>query len=179
MGYRIQIRSEKITERHAGGYMKRYLWIKLLICYIFSAVLMFVLLNTYGADRYEKKLIEEKKSLLYNEAASISSGYMTGFYNEELSLPYLTTQIKTIGSILDARIWIVNTGGLVISDTKPDAENEEPIKIFDIDSDFLDETFHNYTIMKDVLSEPMISVVYRVFYKYQVRGYIVMHSALS
>jgi len=140
---------------------------------------MFILLNTYAANRYENKLVEEKKSLLYNEAASISAEYMTSFYNEELSLNYLTTQIKTKGSILNARIWIVNTGGLVISDTRPDPDREEPINVMEMDPDFLDETFHSRTVMKGVLSEPMVSVVYRVIYKYQVRGYIVMHSSLN
>lgn len=158
--------------------MKRSLWLKLLVCYIFSAVFMFILLNTYAANRYENKLIDDKKSLLYNEAASISSDYMTSFYNEELSLPYLTTQIKTIGSMLNARIWIVNTDGLVISDTKPDPDREEPINVLSIDPDFLDVTFHNRMVMKGILSEPMISVVYRVIYKYKVQGYIVIHSSL-
>jgi signal transduction histidine kinase len=139
---------------------------------------MFILLNTYAANRYGNKLINDKKSLLYNEAASISSDYMTSFYNEELSLPYLTTQIKTIGSMLNARIWIVNTDGLVISDTKPNPDNDGSINVLDIDPDFLDVTFHNHMVMKGVLSEPMISVVYRVIYKYKVQGYIVMHSSL-
>ncbi len=140
---------------------------------------MFILLNTYAANRYEDKLIEDKKSLLYNEAASISDEYMTSFYNEELSLPNLTTQIKTIGAILNARIWIVNNSGFVISDTKPDAESDSPINVLDMNPDFLDSTFHNHTVMKGVLSEPMLSVVYKVIYKYQVQGYIVMHSSIS
>ncbi len=161
--------------------MKRYLWIKLLFCYILSALFMFILLNTYASNRYEKNLIEDKKSLLYNEAASISAEYMTGFYNAELSLSDLTMQIKTIGAILNARIWIVNTSGLVISDTKPNTENDDLINVMEIDPNFLDETFHDRTVMKGVLSEPMVSVVYRVINKYpvQVRGYIVIHSSLS
>lgn len=158
--------------------MKRYLWTKLLICYICSAVFMFLLLNTYAADRYEHKLLEDKKSQLYNEAASISSEYMTSFYNQELSLNNLTTQIKAIGSLFNARIWIVNTDGEVISDTKPDSNNNKPINVLDINPDFLNVTFHNKTVMKGVLSEPMVSVVYKVIYKYRIQGYIVMHSPL-
>lgn len=159
--------------------MKRYLWIKLLICYIFSAVLMFILLNTYAADRYEQKLKDDRKSLMYNEAASISSEYMTSFYNQELSLNYLTTQIKTIGSLFNARIWIVDTNGVVISDTKPNPNSADPINVLDIDPAFLNVTFHNRTVMKGVLAEPMVSVVYKVIYKYKIQGYIVMHSPLQ
>ncbi|MDF2587485.1 MAG: hypothetical protein K0S41_1326 [Anaerocolumna sp.] len=159
--------------------MKRSLWLKLMFCYFAGAVIMFVLLNTYGAKRIEQKLIDEKKSLLYNEATSISSDYMTIYYREQLSLNYLTTQIKTIGSKLNARIWIVSKEGDVITDTKPPKNTDVTINVLDINPDFLDSTFSDYTYMRGILPEPMISVVYRVVYKYQLKGYIVMLSPIS
>ena len=160
--------------------MKRYIWVKLLICYVFSAILMFVLLNTYGVRSLENKLKNQKKSDLYNEAVSISSEYMTSFNKEEISINnYLTSKIKTIANLLDARIWIVNRSGYVISDTSPNMKNDQVINILDIDPDFLDEVFSDYTVMKGVLSEPMLSVVYRVTYKYQTQGFIVLHTPLS
>lgn len=158
--------------------MKRYLWLQLLVLYVASAFFMFLLLNTYGLNRYEQKLIEDKKSLLYNEATSISSDYMSSYYEKQLSLPYLSTQIKTIGSILEARIWIVNTNGFIISDTSKNIAEGEEVNILDIDPDFFDETFSDYTVLKGVLTEPMVTVVYPVVYRYQTRGYIVIHSSL-
>ena len=139
---------------------------------------MFTLLNTYGVNRLEKQMLSEKKSILYNEATSISSEYMTSFYSEKLSLNYLSTQIETIGTVLKARIWIVNRNGIVISDTKPNATSIQEINVLEIDPNFLDETFTDYTTMQGVLLEPMLRVVCPVIYKSQVQGYIVMHSAL-
>ncbi|BCJ92661.1 two-component sensor histidine kinase [Anaerocolumna cellulosilytica] len=159
--------------------MKRYLWLQLLVLYLASAFCMFFLLNTYGLDRYEQKLIEDKKSLLYNEATSISSDYMSSYYDKQLSLPYLSTQIKTIGSILEARIWIVNTKGDIISDTSKNITEGEEVNVLSIDPDFFDETFSDYTELEGVLTEPMVTVVYPVVYKYQTRGYIVIHSSLQ
>jgi signal transduction histidine kinase len=159
--------------------MKHFMWIKLMICFMFSAVIMLTLLNTYGVNRLENKFISEKKSLLYDEAISISSDYMTSYYNEGIPLNYLTTQIKVVGDILDSRVWIVNKSGLVISDTKPSESNSAQINVLDINPDFLDYTFSNYTVLKGVLSEPMLSIVYPVTYKYQVQGYIVMLSSLN
>ncbi len=160
--------------------MKRYLWVKLLICYVFTAIFMLVVLNTYGVNRLENRMINQKKSLLYNEAILISSEYMTSFYNEQISLNnYLATQIKAIGTFLDARIWIVNKNGIVISDTNPLENEDQEINVLEIDPNFLDETFSDRTVMKGVLAEPSLSVVYRVTYKYQMQGYIVMHSSLS
>jgi hypothetical protein len=136
-------------------------------------------LNTYGRNRLEHYLLEDKKSELYNEAVSISSEYMTSFYLEEFSYnTYLTSQLKTLANLLHARIWIVNKEGFVITDTNPINDDNKHIDILDVDPDFLDEVFSDYTVMKDILPEPMVSVVYRVTYKYQTRGYIVLHSSI-
>lgn len=160
--------------------MKRYMWVKLLICYVLSAVFMFAVLNTYGVKCLENKLKDEKKSELYNEAVSISSEYMTSFHKEELSInTYLNAQIKSIAKLLKARIWIVNKNGIVISDTEPAKTIGHSINIFEMNPDFLDEVFSDYTVMKGVLAEPMLSVAYRVTYKSQTQGYIVMHTPLS
>lgn len=159
--------------------MKHKLWIKLLICYLLCAISMLTILNTYGVSRIGSKLVEDKKSELYNEATSISSDYMNGFYQQQLSLNYLTAQIKAIDAVLDARIWIVNKSGFVISDTRPDNVTNQEINIREIAPDFLNDTFSDNTVMPDVLSEPMISVVLPVTYNYQIQGYIVILSSLS
>ena len=159
--------------------MKRKLWFNLFICYILAAVFMFTLLNTFGINRIEKKMTKEKRDVLYNEAASISSEYMNSFYKNQTSLDRLTNQIKVIGNILNARIWIVNKSGLVISDTRPEDSKVKEINVLNIDPDFLSETFSDYTVMPEVLREPMLSVVLPVSYNYQVQGFIVIHSALS
>lgn len=159
--------------------MKHRIWFKLFICYLLAAVFMFTLLNTYGISRIEKKMTKEKSDVLYNEAASISSEYMSSFYKKQISLDRLTTQIKVIDNILDARIWIVNKSGLVISDTRPEDSKVKEINVLNIDPDFLSETFSDYTVMPRILREPMLSVVLPVSYNYQVQGFIVIHSALS
>lgn len=159
--------------------MKQTLWMKLIAFYLVFAFIMLFLLNTLGQNRYEEKLIQDKKSLLYKEAASISSEYMTNFYDSTLSLSNLTTQIKTIGSILEARLLIVNSEGQIISDTKGIVDLTNPVNILDIDPDFLDVTFADHIKLKGVITEPMVRVVYRVIYNYQVRGYIVILSSMK
>lgn len=140
---------------------------------------MFTLLNTYGLNRIENKVINEKKSLLYNEATSISSNFVTSYYKNEITLPYLTTQIKTIGTIMNARIWLVNKNGMVISDTNGNASTIKPINVLELDEHFFDKTFSDNTVLEGVLEEPMLSVKYPVTYNYRVQGYIVIHTPLS
>ncbi len=159
--------------------MIRRLYVKLIFIYLLLAVTMFTLLNTYGLNRIENKMINEKKALLYNEATSISSNFVTSYYKNEISLPYLTTQIKTTGAILNARIWLVNKNGMVISDTKGNRSVIKPINVLEIDEHFLDKTFNEYTTLEGVLDEAMLSVMYPVTYNYKVQGYIVIHTPLS
>ena len=159
--------------------MIRRLSVKLILIYLLLAVTMLTFLNTYGLNRIENKVINEKKSLLYNEATSISSNFVTSYYKNEITLPYLTTQIKTIGTIMNARIWLVNNNGMVISDTNGNASTIKPINVLELDEHFFDKTFSDNTILEGVLEEPMLSVKYPVTYNYRVQGYIVIHTPLS
>ncbi|SHO48284.1 HAMP domain-containing sensor histidine kinase [Anaerocolumna xylanovorans] len=159
--------------------MKQSLFVKLVILYLFSAVFMFLLLNTYGQKHYEQKLVEEKKMQLYTQALSISNDYMADFYNQNLSPEDLTAKIKAMAIMLDSRIWIVNKNGIVISDTAPAANGSGSIDIFGLDPDFLYQSFPNSASLQNVLSEPMVSVVYKVLFKYQVRGYVVIHYSMN
>jgi signal transduction histidine kinase len=155
--------------------MKRTLFMKLILLYFASAVFMFLLLNTYGLNHYAEKLAEEKKMQLYTQALSISNDYMTDFYNQKLSLSDLSSKVKAMSTMLDARIWIVNKNGTVLYDTTPSDTGTESINIFELDSDFLYQPFPATGSLKSVLKTPMVSVVYKVLYKYQIRGYVVIH----
>ena len=65
--------------------MRHKLWFKLLVGYFLSVVFMFTALNTYGVDRIENKLLQEKKTSLYNEASSISSKYPLSLFTRSAS----------------------------------------------------------------------------------------------
>lgn len=158
--------------------MRHKLWFKLLVGYFLSVVFMFTALNTYGVDRIENKLLQEKKTSLYNEASSISSKYMQSFYNDTASFNETTYHLQLVDNLLDARIWIVNANGYVISDTRMPT-GIPSININEIDPDFLNYTFSENTVMPGILSEPAISVVVPVVSNYRTRGYVVLHSPLS
>jgi signal transduction histidine kinase len=161
--------------------MKRTLLVKLLICYLLVAISMFTLLNTYGVNRLKHSLVERQKSVLHNEASTIASEYMENYYlipSPELTQNVLT-QLKTIDTFLNTRIWIVNKNGTITMDTRSTYTSASEINLNELDSDFLTKTFSDKTYFKGILSEPMLSVVYPIPYKYEIRGYIVMLTSLS
>lgn len=154
--------------------MKRTLWSRLILCYLIAGVMVFVLLNTYGMDRLERSLKEDKKDLMTKEANLISSEYMTIFYSEKLSLNYLKTQLKSIDTFLGIRVWIVSTDGTIIADSS-DIRNVEGEDINELDPTFLDKNFSENNHFNNVFQEPMMSLNRPVTSNYKVRGYIVLH----
>lgn len=159
--------------------MRRKLFSKFVICYIIIAISMFTLLNTYGVNRLKHSLVEGKKNVLYNEATLISSEYMQSYYSGSMPLYNLSTQLKTIDTFLDARIWIVNTDGYIILDTRNVWTGMSNINLNEINPDFLENTFSEYTSLGPLLNEPVLSVVLPVSSDFSVKGYVVLQSALS
>lgn len=157
--------------------MKRSLFLKLVVCYVFIALFMFVLLNTYGVERTKTNLLEEKKNILYKEAQLISSEFMDNYFSDIIDLSTLTSQLKTVDTLLDCRIWFVNKDGIVIADTRDTATGE--LNVLDYDNCYLDSYFHVGTTMNGYFSESVLSTIYPVTASFQFRGYIVLNTAMA
>lgn len=160
--------------------MKRNLLIKLILCYIIMVISMFTILNTYGVNRLKHSLVVRQKTVLQNEASTIATEYMGSYYryaSAEVTRNVLT-QLKTIDTFLDTRIWIVSKTGTVTMDTRSTFNSPE-INITSLAPKFLGKPFHEHTYFEGILSEPMLAVVYPISYNYDVHGYVVMLSSLS
>ena len=57
--------------------MKRSIKLKFILSYLVIAILMLVLLNTYGHSTLYNKLVEYEKTSLYEEAEIIVKDYVT------------------------------------------------------------------------------------------------------
>lgn len=123
------------------------------------------------------RLKEDRKNLLLKEANLIHSEYLENFYDRRLTQTEFASQLKSIDNYLDIRVWIVNTEGLVIIDSSA-GRNSLPLKLNDIDPDFLDKTVSENTRLKGIFNEPMLSVIQTVNYNYQFRGYIVLNTPM-
>lgn len=159
--------------------MKHTLLHKFIICYTIVAISMFAILNTYGIDRIQHSLIEGKKDILYEEAGIISSEYMNNYYQDKLSITTLTTQLRTIDTFLNTRVWIVQKDGTVILDTRNANIVNQNFNINYWDSDFLESTFSQSDSFKEIFKEKMLSVIYPVNMNYELKGYIVLHTSID
>lgn len=152
--------------------MKRTAFVKLILCYCFAAISMFLLLNTVGIKFMEQKLIDRKKDELYNEATIIASDYATAYYSQKLSHSEMVEQLRVIDNFLNNRIWIVSKDGMIKADTRSNASG---INITDLDANFLEQTFSENVYFKGIFAEPMLSVVVRIPYNYSIKGYVCIH----
>lgn len=162
--------------------MRHSLLFKLVFCYMIVSLSMFILLNTFGLDKMKHSLVNEKKTVLYKEAELISSEYMTNFYKNDISnetIHNLKTELRTIDTFLDARIWIVNKNGKVIVDTRQSSQNQDIININEYDPNFLNDYYSENITFQGLLPEPMLSLVYPVNVMFDFKGYIVLHTSMS
>lgn len=160
--------------------MKKTLWSRLIICYLLAGVMIFVLLNTYGMKLLEKRLTNDKINLMYEEAKLIDSSYMLNFSSEKLTIEDLAIHLRSIDTYLDIRVWIVNSDGVIITDTSYSG-NVVNKNLNDLDPLFLQNekgiSYHTY--FKDIFYEPMLSIIEPVTYDYKIKGYIVLHTPLT
>lgn len=158
--------------------MKKTLWLRLILCYLISVVMVFILVNTYGMTLLKNKLKKDQINLLYKEASLIANAYRGNIFVENNLDDDLASQFKSIDTYLNIRVWIVNREGRIIADSS-NVNNPLDINLNDLDPQFLIKTLSENTMFKNIFREPMLSVIYRVDYNFRLRGYIVLHSPMS
>lgn len=157
--------------------MKKTLWSRLIICFMISIVTVFIFLNTYGMALLENRLKKDQINLLYKEASLITATYRGNIFEENKAQDDLAFQFTSIDSYLNIRVWIVNRDGRIIADSS-NVNNPPDINLHDIDPEFLNKTMSENTMLNDLFYEPMLSVIHRIDYNFQLRGYIVLHSPM-
>lgn len=155
--------------------MKKTLWSRLIICYLLAGVMIFVLLNTYGVYVMNARLTEEKYKDLLHEADLIKSEYYNNYFDAGTNIGY-KTQLKSIDTYLDIRIWIVNVDGTIIVDSS-DKGNAEGQNINLIDPTLLDKNFSQNNYYKGIFLGKMMTLVSPVTINLQTRGYILLHAS--
>lgn len=156
--------------------MKRNLVFKLLICYFVTAISLLALLNTFGTCSLKSHITSAKELLLYDEASLIANKYTQNLYKDDITITNLKTQLESIDTFLNTRIWIVSTTGKILCDSfTSDTTNTQGQNINDFDSNFLNHKFSRNTTIDTLLTDPSLSVVYPIPLNYQLHGYVVIH----
>lgn len=159
--------------------MRRRMIFKLALCYLIAFIGMFVLINTYGVWKLDRRLIEQKRQILYDEATLIISEYVDQYYQSDMGIRdrnAMTRQLRTIDTFLNARIWVLDGNGVVIVDTRSNAVD---LDINSLDDNFLEQTFIEDAYFKGIFTEPMLCVIQSLSYNYTIRGYVCISTSMK
>ncbi len=159
--------------------MKKTLYPKMLVGYLLYGILGFLLIatfTTYATTQY----IEKKEAAgLYREANLISTNYAQNFYNQSMTLSEIETQLSTIGTYLNAEIWIVDTRGTLILNSADEESVLSPGTVEDFDITDFGNRYYQIGTFYDSFDEDTLSVFSPITVFYKVRGYVIIHKPVS
>ena len=163
--------------------MKQSIYVKFILLYLIAAVLSFIFFFYFTSQMIMDHVTTEKASLLYQEATLLSTDYAEKYYESQTasSLETVHSHLNAIALYLNAEIWMIDIDGKVIlkSGERLVFPNLSPYSIDNFDSTGFGTSYYMTGDFFGELSEESLSVIAPINYNYRVRGYLVIHCAMS
>lgn len=153
---------------------KKVLYYKFILAYFIFAVLCFITIATFSSKMYLNHLTTREADAIYREASYISGSYAKSFYNGQLSKEIAITQLSAIDAYLSSTIWIIDSSGKVIINTR-ETEKEVTISNFNPAS----ASYYMTGDFFGAFEEDTLSVFSPITTHFQVKGYVVIHKPMS
>ncbi len=151
----------------------RKIIVKLILCFIVSIVAVFIVMNSFGVALLKDDITEKLKSRIHAEAELLANDYLSNYFDSPVTRAQMSDHLKVIDRTLDARIWIINSKGSVLADTRA-TSGMKTIDLEVLDPDFLKATFHEDLLYSGIFDAPMMSATVPLMYDYSVRGYVTL-----
>ena len=163
--------------------MKRSIYTKFIFIYIIAAIASFALVAIGTSRLILDHMVTEEAETLYKEATLLSSDYAEDYYRSRTasSLETVHSHLGAIATYLDVDIWLIDLDGKVILESgKKLVEPESNTHILqDFDPTSFGTSYYMTGDFFDEFSEETLSVISPINYNYRVRGYLVIHTAMS
>lgn len=163
--------------------MKLSIYIKFIFIYVVGAILSFVFV-TEGTSRMIMNYLTTKEAdALYREAALLSNDYARDYYRSRTasSLELVYIHLSALDTYLNADIWMIDIDGKVILESgnslvRPDTSTHI---IEDFDPAGFGTSYYMTGDFFGEFKQDTLSVIAPINYNYRVRGYLVIHTAMS
>lgn len=155
------------------------LYAKFIIAYVIFGFLSFFLIATLTSSLTLKQLEEEKADNLYREAIFVASTYAKNYYTEALSLEELQTQLKAVDTYVSAPVWIIDTDGTILLNSREKLNLENPKVLTDFDPTFTGNQYYCISNFYDCYQEEVLSVISPITLNLKTRGYVLIHYPVS
>ena len=156
---------------------RKVLYWKFVLTYIVFAILCFITIATFSSKMYLNHLINREADALYKEASYISNRYARLLYSGRITKETALSQLSALDTYISAPIWIIDSNGTVILDTRANLLPAKEVSIPDFNpastSYFMTGDFFG------AFSEETLSVFSPITVNYKVIGYVIIHKPLS
>ena len=159
--------------------MRKTLYLKFLLAYLIFGCFGFLVVATFVSSMTLEHLKREKSDSLYKEATLIANTYASDLYNSEVSLEAVKPQLDALSTYLGAEIWIINPSGRMIMTTNAPLDVEHETVVEDFDPTVTSGSYYTVGRFFSWFSEDMLSVFAPITSNYKVKGYVVIHTAMS
>ncbi len=159
--------------------MRKTLYLKFLLGYLIFGCFGFLVVATFVSSMTLEHLKRERADALYKEATLIANTYAADLYDNEISLETVKPQLDALSTYLSAEIWIINPSGRMIMTTNAPLDVEHETVVENFDPTVTSGSFYTVGHFFDSFSEDMLSVFAPITSNYKVRGYVVLHVAMS
>lgn len=148
--------------------MIRQITAKIITVYLLIVVSLFILLNLFGSKGLEKRLIQQQKVLLTQEAQMIAGEYGADYINAAITLQDLKRQLMVTDRFMNVRILLTNAAGVVFVDTR----SEQRFSLGEHVDNFPEGKYYENFEDSDFSEEALLVVWEPMIYGDSVRGYV-------
>lgn len=152
--------------------MKRTLYLKILLGYLLFGILGFLTVATFTSHQSMKYMEKKEARDLYRESTLIATTYATNYYNSSVTLDDLQQQLNALDSYLSAQIWIVNTQGEILVNSREHVDMEHLTTIEEMNIADFGSSYYQKGTFYDSFSEEQLSVFSQITINYKVKGYV-------
>ena len=159
--------------------MKKTLYTKFILAYVIFAFFGFLVVATFVSSMTFEHLKREKANALYKEATLIATTYASDLYNNEVSIDTVQKQLDALDTFLSASIWIINPSGRLVIDTSKPLDINNPVIVNHFDPTITAGSYYTVGNFFGMFDEKTLSVFSPITSNYEVKGYVVIHTAIS
>ena len=164
--------------------MKKKLYAKFILGYVVYGIIAFFVVYTVAQALITHQSRENEAQALYRESSLIASDYAVNYFNSEITLENVQSQVEAISKYLSAEIWVIDTHGNLLlnsGDSSVAAQAKEgnylQVEEFDV-SDFGNAIYQTGDFYGH-FDKGVLSVFSTITINYKVSGYVLIHKPLE
>ena len=160
--------------------MKRRLYGRLVIVFLFYALASFLLISVVTSQLMYREAERNEAEKLHREAILVSANYVVAYYSNASTLQELSTHLKTLDSYLEGEIWVIDRSGKILIDSSEDtALPSEEVVIHDFNPADFGSVYYITGDFYGHFDEPVLTVYAPITHNYKLSGYVLIHEPIN